>query len=255
MKLDVISKSMIGVALFAGALICSAANANAAAVSGVDGYICIVSRITSDILRRKLPTMISPTKDSGGALHCPNKRYTLVDVSTIAVSGNVGIQGERGDTGAVGPQGVQGPKGDTGAQGPRGDTGATGAQGLRGFTGEKGDNGAAGAAGAQGPQGLKGDTGPRGETGARGVVDIASCVTRTAEISGAAVLEKLAVCNSGEFALAGAFEDLSANYVIKSQLSFVDSSGVSYVYPVGFSATTYSSATRTLTVKVSCCPV
>ena len=51
-------------------------------------------------------------------------------VLLLAVYGNTGAQGPKGDKGATGPQGPQGVKGDTGAQGPQGNTGSTGPQGV-----------------------------------------------------------------------------------------------------------------------------
>ena len=88
------------------------------------------------------------------------------------ISGSVGSQGEKGDTGAQGPQGE---KGDTGAQGPQGEKGDTGAQGPKGEKGDQGEPGAKGEkgdTGAQGPQGEKGEPGaqgPKGEKGDTGV--------------------------------------------------------------------------------------
>lgn len=51
-------------------------------------------------------------------------------VLLLAVYGNTGAQGPKGDKGATGPQGPTGPKGETGAQGPQGNTGSTGPQGV-----------------------------------------------------------------------------------------------------------------------------
>lgn len=51
-------------------------------------------------------------------------------VLLLAVYGNTGAQGPKGDKGATGPQGPTGPKGETGAQGPQGNPGSTGPQGV-----------------------------------------------------------------------------------------------------------------------------
>lgn len=51
-------------------------------------------------------------------------------VLLLAVYGNTGTQGPKGDKGATGPQGPTGPKGETGAQGPQGNPGSTGPQGV-----------------------------------------------------------------------------------------------------------------------------
>ena len=51
-------------------------------------------------------------------------------VLLLAVYGNTGAQGPKGDKGATGPQGPTGPKGETGAQGPQGNAGSTGPQGV-----------------------------------------------------------------------------------------------------------------------------
>lgn len=51
-------------------------------------------------------------------------------VLLLAVYGNTGAQGPKGDKGATGPQGPTGPKGETGAQGPQGNPGSTGSQGV-----------------------------------------------------------------------------------------------------------------------------
>lgn len=153
--------------------------AMAAAVSGVDGYICIVARFSTDVLRRKLPLVMTPTKSTDGSLHCPNKRYNLVDISDIAnsnvaVKGDAGMTGPTGATGATGAQGFQGPAGATGAngpqglQGPAGVTGATGPQGLQGLAGATGTTGATGDRGLQGPAGATGAAGATGDQGIQG---------------------------------------------------------------------------------------
>lgn len=51
-------------------------------------------------------------------------------VLLLAVYGNTGAQGPKGDKGATGPQGPTGPKGETGTQGPQGNPGSTGPQGV-----------------------------------------------------------------------------------------------------------------------------
>lgn len=51
-------------------------------------------------------------------------------VLLLAVYGNTGAQGPKGDKGATGPQGPTGPKGETGDQGPQGNPGSTGPQGV-----------------------------------------------------------------------------------------------------------------------------
>ena len=51
-------------------------------------------------------------------------------VLLLAVYGNTGAQGPKGDKGATGPQVPTGPKGETGAQGPQGNPGSTGPQGV-----------------------------------------------------------------------------------------------------------------------------
>lgn len=51
-------------------------------------------------------------------------------VLLLAVYGNTGAQGPKGDKGATGPQGPTGPKGETGSQGPQGNPGSTGPQGV-----------------------------------------------------------------------------------------------------------------------------
>lgn len=76
--------------------------------------------------------------------------------------GEVGPQGQKGDTGATGPQG---PKGDTGATGSTGPQGPQGPQGATGATGPQGPQGATGPTGPQGPQGPKGDQGEPGRDG------------------------------------------------------------------------------------------
>ena len=51
-------------------------------------------------------------------------------VLLLAVYGNTGAQGPKGDKGETGAQGPTGPKGETGAQGPQGNTGSIGPQGV-----------------------------------------------------------------------------------------------------------------------------
>ena len=96
------------------------------------------------------------------------------------MSGAVGIQGPKGDTGLQGPQGI---KGDTGEQGPVGPVGPQGEQGLQGPQGIQGERGPQGETGPQGLQGVKGEaftyedfspeqlealTGPQGPIGPEG---------------------------------------------------------------------------------------
>ncbi|RIL08447.1 MAG: hypothetical protein DCC75_08850 [Proteobacteria bacterium] len=111
-------------------------------------------------------------------------------------SGDQGPQGIQGEAGPIGPQGpigetgaagVQGPAGDTGAIGPQGETGAIGPQGPEGATGAvgatgaEGPTGSQGATGAQGPQGSQGAQGPQGPQGESGTVDINICYSKSAE--------------------------------------------------------------------------
>lgn len=96
------------------------------------------------------------------------------------MSGAVGIQGPKGDTGLQGPQGI---KGDTGEQGPVGPAGPQGEPGLQGPQGIQGERGPQGETGPQGLQGVKGEaftyedfspeqlealTGPQGPIGPEG---------------------------------------------------------------------------------------
>ena len=279
-----ISGVIISAAILLGfiGLLGNSTSVQAQALSGLDGYICIVARITTDTLRRKLPTMISPVKDSAGSLHCPNKRYTLVDVSSIAVSGSVttaGEKGERGDTGPAGPQGPQGPAGVQGPQGDRGDVGPTGEQGapgVQGPQGDKGDRGDTGPAGAQGATGLtgatgaSGDVGPAGPVGATGatgaqgvpgIVDVASCyqmpmVAGVNPLTGTGQFSNSVHCAENEFALSTGFEDVKAAAVVEaSPVIKTLQNGKSY--NIGLTVTSYTSRgeEHTLSIYVVCCPL
>ncbi len=83
----------------------------------------------------------------------------------VALKGEAGPKGDKGDTG---PQGPTGPKGDKGDAGPQGPAGPKGDQGDAGPAGPKGDQGDAGPAGPAGPKGDKGDAGPAGPAGPKG---------------------------------------------------------------------------------------
>lgn len=82
--------------------------------------------------------------------------------ATPGPQGEVGPQGEKGETGPQGPKGDQGEAGPVGAQGPKGDKGDTGAQGPQGEPGSKGETGAVGPAGPKGDKGDPGEQGPAG---------------------------------------------------------------------------------------------
>ena len=168
-KLSIFAIGSVGYLIFASPV----ALAQTSSIGGVDGYICVLNRITKDIVgRRKLPLVRTPVRNASNSLGCPSKRYNLVYLlQNVAISGGVGAPG------AQGPQGVAGPQGPIGPQGPkgdRGDTGAPGAQGAKGDTGAagpqglKGDKGDVGPVGAQGPQGTKGDAGAPGPQGPKG---------------------------------------------------------------------------------------
>jgi len=118
-------------------------------------YICILPHTASD---NRLPTN--------------NALWELV-----ALKGETGLQGtkgEKGETGLQGQQGIQGEKGDSGPQGPqgiqgkKGEKGDTGPIGLQGIQGEKGEKGDTGPMGLQGIQGEKGPQGPQGIQGEQG---------------------------------------------------------------------------------------
>lgn len=86
-------------------------------------------------------------------------------------SGEPGPRGEKGDPGKAGPQGEIGPqglKGERGDIGPQGEPGAPGSQGPMGEKGEQGIQGEKGEPGQPGLQGEKGDVGERGEKGEPG---------------------------------------------------------------------------------------
>ena len=90
----------------------------------------------------------------------------------MALRGESGPKGDKGDTG---PRGEQGVKGNTGEQGPQGipgsqgDRGQAGAQGIPGPQGNRGEAGAQGAVGPVGPAGAKGEQGEQGERGPSGL--------------------------------------------------------------------------------------
>jgi len=86
----------------------------------------------------------------------------------INLSGEVGIQGLKGNTGATGPQGNTGATGNIGSTGPTGATGSQGNTGATGPTGSQGNTGNTGPTGPTGSQGNTGNTGPTGPTGAAG---------------------------------------------------------------------------------------
>jgi hypothetical protein len=90
------------------------------------------------------------------------------DWTLIALKGETGPQGQKGDTGAQGAQGLKGDTGPQGPAGPQGETGATGPAGPQGPKGDTGLQGAKGDPGATGPAGPQGPTGPQGPQGLQG---------------------------------------------------------------------------------------
>lgn len=98
----------------------------------------------------------------GGVHYYNNGSWVEGQSVTGGPQGEIGPQGEPGETGPEGPQGEIGP------QGPQGEPGVAGAIGPEGPVGPAGADGMDGAVGADGIQGPVGDTGPAGVTGAAG---------------------------------------------------------------------------------------
>jgi hypothetical protein len=71
----------------------------------------------------------------------------------LAIEGQIGPQGPRGEQGPIGPPGPEGPEGPAGPVGPSGSAGSVGPAGPQGVAGPVGDTGPAGPAGAVGSMG------------------------------------------------------------------------------------------------------
>lgn len=112
--------------------------AQGAAGNGIESITYYYARTTS----QTAPSAGNITSTTMPTLDATNKylwqkeviNYTnntnQTTVLLLAVYGNTGAQGPKGDKGATGPQGPTGPKGETGAQGPQGNPGSTGPQGV-----------------------------------------------------------------------------------------------------------------------------
>lgn len=112
--------------------------AQGAAGNGIESITYYYARTTS----QTAPSAGNITSTTMPTLDATNKylwqkeviNYTnntnQTTVLLLAVYGNTGAQGPKGDKGATGPQGPTGPKGETGAQGPQGNTGSIGPQGV-----------------------------------------------------------------------------------------------------------------------------
>jgi hypothetical protein len=103
--------------------------------------------------------------------------YILI-FSRAGDKGEVGVTGDKGDTGQKGQKGevgVTGDKGDTGQKGQKGEVGEQGIQGIqgdKGDTGEKGQKGEIGVTGDKGDQGSQGIQGDKGDTGQKGEIGV-----------------------------------------------------------------------------------
>lgn len=112
--------------------------AQGAAGNGIKSITYYYARTTSqtapsagNIISTTMPTLDATNKylwQKEVINYTNNTNQTTVLL--LAVYGNTGAQGPKGDKGATGPQGPTGPKGETGAQGPQGNPGSTGPQGV-----------------------------------------------------------------------------------------------------------------------------
>ena len=129
------------------------------------------------------------------------------------ITGEQGLQGERGPSGPQGisgPQGVpgeQGPGGNDGPSGPQGNPGEQGIQGNPGETGPQGEPGPSGPQGPQGEQGIQGDIGPSGPS---------SAITSTSQLINSSAIVTLSSSSVLSFDLPGS--------------DIVDSNGNSLIY-------------------------
>jgi len=104
---------------------------------------------------------------------CVQKETELTkkQLTSTAVSGLAGPQGEKGlqgERGHTGERGTSGPRGSVGERGQDGLRGPVGEQGIHGLVGPQGTVGPKGSNGDAGPQGLQGVPGPQGIQGAQG---------------------------------------------------------------------------------------
>ncbi len=201
-----------------GALLCSNAAQAQSAVRGVDGAVCSLRRIDSAAVERNLPFLVTPRRTQDGTLRCPSRKYQLFSVSGVTATGET-------DLGAL--------KGDQGLQGPPG---------------------------AAGPQGAQGPIGPRGSDGIEGLpgrVDVASCLERVGTpVQGTGALSAQSVCLAGEFSLGGGFTDTEPGlFTGQTQVLELLPTGKAYPKGLAVSTSSISANPRTLTVRVTCCPV
>ena len=113
----------------------------------------------------------TPHLDATGNLTWTASKDDMPPVDGANIMGPQGDVGPQGEPGETGPMGPAGPKGDTGEMGPQGPAGEQGPKGDTGDTGPVGPQGPEGPQGEVGPQGPKGDTGapgPKGDPGEKG---------------------------------------------------------------------------------------
>lgn len=215
--LPFVRHAVLGVGLILALGVCGERSVQAQpAVRGVDGAVCALRRANNAAIKRNLPFFVTPTLDETGALVCPNRRYQIFSVSSVTATGQSDLAALKGDQGPQGPQGLPGPQG---AQGP------------------------------VGPQGAQGIEGPVGR------VDVATCAERIGTPSaGSGVLNAQAVCEPGEFSLGGGFFDDASGALTRLE-QIMEPLPLGKSYPKGLSLSTLSGSSRTLTVRITCCPI
>lgn len=199
----------------AGLTVVSAELQAQATVRGVDGAVCALRRINNVAINRNLPFLVTPTRDSAGALVCPSRRYQIFSVSGVTATGESDLTVLKGEQGPQGPQGVPGPQG---AQGPIG------------------------------PQGAPGIEGPAGR------VDVESCRTEVGTAQGSGLVSVQVACATGEYSLGGGFEDSNFGALTTHQQLVQDLPG-GKSYPVGLFIATFAGANRMLSSTITCCPI
>jgi collagen type VII alpha len=93
---------------------------------------------------------------------------TVIQVSTVGLSGSNGTSGSSGSSGTSGSSGSSGTSGSSGSSGASGSSGSSGASGSSGSSGTSGSSGSSGTSGSSGSSGINGTSGSSGSSGSSG---------------------------------------------------------------------------------------